>query len=176
MLVTTTLMPQSNSDSRLDPVDLVVFKKAYQYATFLLSRREYSALGLLKKLQGKKYETAICDCVMQQLQQSQILDENRFVQSFVRYHFKKGHALKSIIFKLKQEGIIKNQLELQTIVEDSFSENECMESGAQIGYKNTLERQIEKRALKSKEKAMRYLLSKGYSYEAAISMVKSISN
>lgn len=95
-------------------------KRVRQQALDFLARREYARLELRRKLLGKGFEAEIIDQVLEQLQTRHLLNEERFLESFIRARITKGHGPLRIQQELQQRGIQK-----ETIVTALDVHNEC---------------------------------------------------
>ncbi|MEH6575825.1 MAG: regulatory protein RecX [Amphritea sp.] len=76
----------------------------------LLARREHSRQELCQKL-ARRGESAVIQPVLDQLEESGYLSDQRFTESFVRMRVAQGHGLVRISFDLKQKGIDRVLLE-----------------------------------------------------------------
>jgi regulatory protein len=71
----------------------------------LLARRDYGRAELRARLIRKLGSTAPVDEVLQQLSAERLLDEDRFIEAFIRAHRRKGHGPLRILNELNQRGI-----------------------------------------------------------------------
>jgi len=71
----------------------------------LLSRREFAAAELRERLRRKLGSEAPVDAVLEQLAAEGLLDDARFIESFVHSHRRKGHGPLRILHELAQRGI-----------------------------------------------------------------------
>lgn len=71
----------------------------------LLARREHSRLELERKLTGSKFDSTVIGHVLDGLESDRLLDESRFIESFVRARVGKGHGPARIAVELGQRGI-----------------------------------------------------------------------
>jgi len=85
----------------------LIWHKAVDY----LSRREYASLELRQKLLQKKFESALIDEVLAQLQTDNLLSDARFTESFIRSRMNKGYGELRIKQELKQRGISNELIE-----------------------------------------------------------------
>jgi len=76
----------------------------------LLARREHTRLELERKLADREFDSTVIGDVLDRLQEDGLLDEDRFIESFVRTRVGKGHGPARIQaelgqrFKIKIEG------------------------------------------------------------------------
>jgi len=71
----------------------------------LLARRDHSRLELGRKLTGRGFEPAIVEQVLDDLIRDRLLEEDRFVESFIRGRVRKGQGPVRIRGELAQRGI-----------------------------------------------------------------------
>lgn len=74
-------------------------------ALALLARREHSRLELARKLTSRSYPTEIVEAVLDDLQEEHLLEESRFVESFVRVRAGRGQGPSRIRAELIQRGV-----------------------------------------------------------------------
>ncbi len=97
-------MPHSNRPEHArDPVD--VDKVCRRRALDLLARREHSRLELERKLLAREFVPALVEDVLDALQADGLLDEGRFLESFIRTRIGKGQGPTRIVAELNQRGI-----------------------------------------------------------------------
>ena len=71
----------------------------------LLARRDHSRLELGRKLTERGFESATVEHVLEDLIRDRLLEEDRFVESFIRGRIAKGHGPVRIRGELAQRGI-----------------------------------------------------------------------
>ena len=71
----------------------------------LLARREHSRVELQRKLSGRGFEPGLVAQVLDELIRDGLLEETRFVESFIRGRIGKGHGPLRIRGELAQRGI-----------------------------------------------------------------------
>ena len=71
----------------------------------LLARRDHSRLELDRKLTKRGFERAIVEHVLEDLIRDRLLEEDRFVESFIRGRLRKGQGPVRIRGELAQRGI-----------------------------------------------------------------------
>ena len=97
-------VPNSNRPEHArDPVD--VDKVCRRRALALLARREHSRLELERKLLDREFVPALVEDVLDALQADGLLDEGRFLESFIRTRIGKGQGPTRIVAELNQRGI-----------------------------------------------------------------------
>jgi regulatory protein len=80
-------------------------KQVKQQALNFLARREHASLELRRKLLSKGFDVQLIDQVLTQLQESKILSDERFLESFVRSRINKGQGPLRIQQELQQRGL-----------------------------------------------------------------------
>ena len=97
-------MPHSNRPEKVRyPVD--DDKACRRRALDLLARREHSRLELKRKLVDRGFLAEIVDDTLDVLQSDNLLDEGRFLESFIRTRVGKGQGPARIEADLGQRGI-----------------------------------------------------------------------
>ena len=71
----------------------------------LLARRDHSRLELDRKLTGRGFEPDLVEHVLDELTRDRLLEEDRFVESFIRGRIAKGQGPVRIRGELAQHGI-----------------------------------------------------------------------
>lgn len=136
------------------------------YAMNLLARREYSALELQQKLATKSSDEYSVNQVIEKLKQDGLQSDERFTEAFVRMRLRQGKGKRMVTMELKQKGIA------ATVIQDLISgDNQWRDSLA-----NLIERRFSGQIAKDpKEKAkqLRYLQSRGFTYEQIQAVVRS---
>lgn len=92
--------PESNSNSSSGDG-----KACRKKALDLLARREHSRLELRRKLSARAYSRNIIDGVLDDLEVDGLLEEARFVESFIRTRIGKGQGPTRIQAGLMQRGV-----------------------------------------------------------------------
>lgn len=88
-------IPRADSDP-FDP------RAARAAALAALSRRDHSSHELRHKLIAKGYEAALVDELLERLRADRLLDDRRYLESFVAYHAGRGqgpHRIRSDLLK-----------------------------------------------------------------------------
>ena len=86
-------------------------KACRKKALDLLARREHSRLELQRKLSARAYSRDIIDGVLDDLEVEGLLEEARFVESFIRARIGKGQGPTRIQADLIQRGIAKANIQ-----------------------------------------------------------------
>jgi len=85
-----------------DPFDA---RAARATALDTLSRRDHVSAELTRKLIGKGFDRAVVDSVVERLQADRLLDDHRYVESFVALHAARGHGPVRVRADLRQMGV-----------------------------------------------------------------------
>ncbi|OQW93942.1 MAG: hypothetical protein BWK79_08475 [Beggiatoa sp. IS2] len=83
-----------------------------QKAIALLGHREHSVFELRQKLVRYPFESSLIELVLAQLQADNLLNEERFIESFMRARIAKGHGPLRIQQELRQRGIAEYSIEM----------------------------------------------------------------
>ena len=142
-------------------------QRIYNYSIHLLARQDYSEFKLRQKLRSKKDNLPDeVDEVIEALKSRGLLREENYRRLFIRKWMMKGESET----KIRQRGAIE-RLE--------FAEGDFKNAGAELGFEDqdSLKKLIDKKLrskviprefeerLKLKNKILRFLISKGHSYE-----------
>ena len=93
----------SKPDPDLEPAE--ARRLCRQRAMDLLARREHSRLELERKLLDRGFEVALLAHTLDRLAAEGLLEESRFVASFIHARARKGHGPARIRGELAQRGI-----------------------------------------------------------------------
>jgi SOS response regulatory protein OraA/RecX len=142
-------------------------QRIYNYSIHLLARQDYSEFKLRQKLRSKKDNLPDeVDEVIEALKSRGLLREENYRRLFIRKWMMKGESET----KIRQRGALE-RLE--------FAEGDFKNAGAELGFEDqdSLKKLIDKKLrskviprefeerLKLKNKILRFLISKGHSYE-----------
>jgi regulatory protein len=143
--------------------------KAYEYALFILSRRDYTTLEVERKLMHKEYSEATISRVLEKLKLYGIISDDRFIEKYVNDGQKiKKHGIRKIKHDLGSKGIGKESI--QAIQKD---ENLEFNNAYSLAKKKL---ELIKDKDKQKEKIYRNLVSKGYEYDIIKRVLNTIFN
>lgn len=154
--------------------NILAHLRNYCYA--LLARREYSKKKITEKLRGKFPEASLEEIneVVLDLEQKNIISDQRFAEVFVRSKINSGWGKNKIKFNLVQKGIPKEliEAEMAKVVPDS----EIILELVNRKFKKILESKPESydEKMKNKQKIYRFLSSRGYGFEEFQSLVDEI--
>ncbi len=97
------MLPSSRPEPDLEPADAEGACRLR--AMDLLARREHSRLELERKLGARGFEPGVIAQVLDNLMRDRLLDEDRFVESFIRARARKGQGPMRIRGELVQRGV-----------------------------------------------------------------------
>lgn len=139
--------------------DVTTKYSAFSYATFLLSKREYSVYKISSKLKEKGYESDDIAKAIDRLQELKYLDDNRFCDAFIRS-------------KKNGNGWGESRIRLELKMKHGVDENIINELMPEYDFeKEKLKRYIKKFGKttpadnKDYQKRARFLASKGFSFK-----------
>ena len=93
----------STEDAKQDSHE--VHKKIYNTAVYYLARREYAVFELTEKLSMKYSGSSGVKSVVEKLINENLLSDERFCESFVRYRVKQGKGFERINSELIQKRV-----------------------------------------------------------------------
>ena len=98
------------------PIDEPDFATIYNKSLDLLSRREHSAFELIQKLKKRYDSNILINDVIIRLQESNLLDDQRFAEAYIKVRARKGFGPRRIDAELQQrkvsEAIINQELSM----------------------------------------------------------------
>lgn len=142
------------------------FKKGYNYAIRILSKRDYSVFKMQQKLKERSFDKNTADEIIEKLLEQNYLREEEYTRMRIKHLIYKGYANQFIIRKLEQEMLSADEAQIDHL----RTENN-------VSTQDTLIRLIEKKLrgknipedftskMKLKAKISNFLISKGYSFE-----------
>ncbi len=129
-------------------------------------------LYLEKIVKQKNFPLGIIEKLMSELKRIGLIDDKKFIELYVSDRVNlKPKGKKVLIYELKKKGID------ERLIEEYFAKNELNEE--ELAKKSILPRwerlkKLEKN--KREEKVLRFLLSRGFSYETARKVIKKMNN
>jgi regulatory protein len=150
-------------------------QKLKNYFLFLLSKQDYSIFKLQQKAQQKQYPSEVIQQVIQEFLDKGYIRETIYAKSKTLAWYKKGISVSMIQRKLSMEKVFISAEEIK----NWLCENQCQDDAEMtqtlvakkmknidFSSLSTEER------LKIKDKALRYLVSKGHSFDVAKDAIK----
>lgn len=141
-------------------------KRAFSKALDYLTLKDYTAFEIKNKLQKKGYSSDIIETTLEKLFSYNFLNDEKYANNYLNYAQKyKKQGKNKILFDLKQKGISNSILSnLDFDLEDQIN------MALKLGEKKLKTLNIEDK-IKTKEKLLRYLLSKGYPHNVCFKVV-----
>ena len=84
---------------------------AYDYAVFLLARRDYSTHDLKKKLEDRGYNEHAREVVVDDLESMGKMNNERYGQNLVAFRARRGHGPARIRNELRKSGIPRDAID-----------------------------------------------------------------
>ena len=146
------------------------YKSALNYAFDILARRLHSKVELSNKLK-KKFWNCDSEDIIEECVRLNLLDDEYFAKCYIDELKSRGKGRYQIISSLKQKGIAQDLIdELKEDIGNVDDEKERAEEAARKKMRLLSKQPV----IKQKEKLIRHLLSKGFSYETVFSVVDSV--
>ena len=137
------------------------YRKAFNTALHILTRRDHSKYELSQKLKGRGYTAEIIDDVISQCERLDYINDERTTQVFIRQLYRKGFGLKRIAFELNLKGLRGKQV--QDMVSQRISLSDERQGADKIYQKHIRRFEREKDVSKRKDKIYRFLYGRGFS-------------
>lgn len=131
-------------------------ENALSRAVGYISKSQKTKKQVLEYLQKKGYDEDTSLYVLSKLEEYHFVDDEIFAKNYIKYK-NKTNGSKKIKMELKQKGIDDDLV--NSAIENYAHDRDGIEDVAQKYLKN------KERDIKTKQKAYRHLLSRGYSYE-----------
>ena len=133
------------------------YSRCLNSAIYSLAMREHSRYELTQKLKSKDFSEGVdINALLDELEENNYLNEERFAESFIRYKSSRGQGLLKISNELKKRGL-SNSL-IQSALGD-----------AQVNWSNLAHEQLMKKFggnkpedYKEKTRQMRFLSTRGF--------------
>jgi len=141
-------------------------QSAYQYCLYLLSGQDYSEYKLRQKLKLKGFEAVEIDETMSKLIEKNYLRQEEYQRLLTRKLISKGYSDSMIKRRAEQESLEIASIDLQTQRTD-------MDLSSQDIITQLIRKKLRSRSIpwdklerqKLKDKVLRFVLSKGHSYQ-----------
>lgn len=142
--------------------------KAYNYAIFLLSKRDYSIYKMRMKLRSREYETEEIEETINKLIEQNYLREEEYKRMRIKTLLIKGYSNSYIVRKLDQEKLETNNEAINALREsEHLDKEECINYLVEKKLRGKdIPTEFEPK-MKLKNKIMSFLASKGYNYQEA---------
>ena len=139
------------------PIDEPDFATIYNKSLDLLSRREHSVFELIQKLKKRYGPNKLINDVIIRLQESNLLDDQRFSEAYIKVRARKGFGPRRIDAELQQRKVS------ETIINQELSMIEDWNALALAAFRKkfgNLQKDT-KKILKAKS----FLQNRGFSFE-----------
>ena len=147
------------------------YTRCMNSAVYSLAMREHSRLEIRNKLAKKDFADGVdIDRLLNELEEKNYLNEERFVESYIRYRSSRGQGNIKISNELRQRGIADSLIN-QFMQKSEVDWYQLAESVYQkkFGFDGSSDYQID---YKEKSKRMRFLSSRGFDSEVIRQIVK----
>ena len=131
----------------------------YNTAIKLLTRREHSAHQLSVKLRQRGFDTTLIEQTLQQLQQQDLLNDQRFTEMYIRMRTQRGYGPQRIQLELRERGVT-NEIVNACLdhTNDKWSQHAIDAWQKKFARENTTD-------YKAQAKQKRFLQQRGFSFE-----------
>ncbi len=82
-----------------------LLEKIRRHALYLLTRRDHTRQELKQKLARKQYPAADIATILERLENTGLIDETRFAESYTHYRRGKGYGPRRIAMELQTKGV-----------------------------------------------------------------------
>lgn len=135
------------------------------YAMNLLARREYTRQELLQKLSTKSSNIESINQVLTLLQTEGLQSDRRFAEAFTRMRLRQGKGKRLVAMELKQRGVSTGMI--QEFLSDDEQWRESLLALIDRRYAGQIASDPQQKA-----KQLRYLQSRGFTYEQIQAVVR----
>lgn len=156
-------------ESFYEKVDEVEFSCAKDRALRILSRKDCATGEIVKKLKEDKYRIETINDVKTFLEEYQLCDDQEYLKRNISYKLSNGVPEKKILQDLMKKHLSKD--EIMSII-DELSSEESHEIQFDKGRK--LIERFDLTTPKLRDKALRKLVNKGYSFDQAKKIINSL--
>lgn len=147
-------------------------KQAYSYLVKLLSSRDYSEHKLREKLREKKFPANEIDDALNEIKERGYLREEAYSEARIKAFMNKGYSISYIRQKLAQEKLSAKEEFIQEVFDEhQITEADQVERLLRKKLKDISEDREE--AQKDRQKAIRYVFSKGHNPGLVFGILKA---
>ncbi len=147
-------------------------KQAYSYLVKLLSSRDYSEHKLREKLREKKFPANEIDNAINEIKERGYLREEAYSEARVKGFMSKGYSISYIRQKLSQEKLSVSEEFIQEIF-DEHQLTEADQIEKLLKKKLRVLSEDREEAQKERQKAIRYVFSKGHNPGMVFGILKA---
>jgi len=135
-------------------------QRLFNYSMYLLGRRDYSVKEMVKKFKEKEYKQEDIDAVMTHIKERGYQSDERFARSYINSKLNSKIGISKIKSTLTfEKGVDKD------IIENILADMELDEVSVIVKIINQKYRNKDLKDPKEKNKAFRFLVSKGFSFD-----------
>lgn len=124
-----------------------------------MARRDHSTAELSSKLRRQEFNQTDIDTVLISLAQENLLNDQRFTESYIRYRRNKGYGPQRIRAELSERGIAQDLIEHQLNITDNAWLDDIRKAWKKR-FKNRFPNDM-----KSRSQQMRFLYYRGFTNE-----------
>lgn len=141
--------------------------KCYNYALFLLSKKDYTQYEITKKLTSKGYSKDVINKIIDKLKRYDIINDEKYAKKYINECLNiKKYGIKKIEYNLLAKGI-----ELDSIENVSCDYDIQLKTAIELIQKKI---KYYKNNKDIKNKLIRYLIYRGFEYDIVKEALKSI--
>lgn len=144
------------------------YSRCLNSAIYSLAMREHSRKELAQKLKTKDFSEGVdINALLDNLEENNYLNEERFAESFIRYRSSRGQGLLKITNELKKRGVC------NSIIQSTMMD-------AELNWDELAREQLKKKFggekpkdYKEKARQMRFLLGRGFPVDVIYQVMSS---
>lgn len=145
--------------------DELLEKNTFNYAVWLLARRDYSEFSLRDKLQKKSNDEAIVERVIFRVQELGYQSDERYITNFIAYAVSQKKGPIWICSKLREKGLstsLAKKILDDTVVDWQLLADDLLAQKFKTAYVD----------YKEKNRRFRFLISRGYTSSVVIQSIE----
>jgi regulatory protein len=146
------------------------YRKAYNTALRLLTRRDHSKYELVQKLKQRNFEDGEIKKVLLECERLDYLNDERTAQVFIGQLLRKGYGAKRIRHELNRKGLTSKRI--SGLLTETLSEAVERVNAERILIKHIKKFERENDGKKRKDKIYRFLYSRGFSNQVIAELLK----
>ncbi|MCD6583537.1 MAG: RecX family transcriptional regulator [Candidatus Omnitrophica bacterium] len=147
------------------------FKKALNYSFLLLKYRLRTVKEIKDRLKKKRFEDSIIEKVIDYLREHNYINDREFAYAFTKEKLERGFGIRRVLSDLRRLGIHHSLVEeILQRAEREFNQQEVLRKLIDKLYKRYKDKK------RKREKIMRYLLQRGFSYDEILRYLEKDEN
>ncbi len=162
--------PETNDTTHISKGN---YRKAFNTALRLLTRRDHSKYELAQKLKQRDFENDVIEKVFLECERLDYLNDERTARLFIGQLLRKGYGAKRIRHELNRKGLTGKRI--PGILVEILSETGERENAERVLIKNIKRFDRENDRQKRKDKIYRFLYSRGLSNQVISELMKKFS-